>query len=169
MMDCSSQDSKQKDFKTPFFSFSITSSVVMCLPRGVSDITLLLSIILGCVIWLRLKCTSQSRTFTQENQHTSTPFSRLSNRKSNTIINTASCKRQTCALLLARCFPQFLCAPSGLLHHSDKSLTCGSFFFFVIFFYHKLSWLSGSRLTTVQGWMETYVAGPTEDGMDSCD
>lgn len=74
-------------------------------PMGVSDITLLL-LISGCVIWLQLQCTSQSRTVTQVNQHTGATFFRLRNRKSNTIINTASCKRQMCALLRARCFPQ---------------------------------------------------------------
>lgn len=44
-------------------------------PRGASDITLLL-FISGCVIWLQLQCTSQSRTVTQQNQHTGATSSR---------------------------------------------------------------------------------------------
>lgn len=121
----------------------------------------------GCVILLRLKCTSHivntpplpSPGYVIENQ---------------TLLSIRRAAKGKCV-----CFPLAQCFPSVFHFLPRASCTAAInpllvvlyplFFSFFFFFYRKLSWLSGCRLTTTQCWMETYVAGPTEGEMDSGD
>lgn len=56
-----------------------------------------------------------------------------------------------------------LCAPLGDVQACFRSAINPELFFF----YLKGRLLSGWRLTMAQGWIETYMTGPTEDWMDS--
>lgn len=101
--------------------------------------------------------------------------SRIRDRKSNTIINTAHRKRQMCALQLAHCFPIVFyvlpraCCTTAINPPLVVSL---SPFFLLFFFFFKsqtelVVWLKIDHRSVPDG--DLRGRPPTEDGMDSSD
>lgn len=64
-------------------------------------------------------------------------------------------------------FLSVLCAPLGDVKACCRSTINPKLAFSFFSFYHKGMLVSGWRLTMAQGWMQSYMRGPTEDWMDS--